>query len=358
MINGTARPRRTSRAISAVAGVAAVTIALVGCSAATSGDSSDGASGEVVWADYGGPTNESRQIAYFDSFEEETGTKVISASLSDAIMASMLEGGEGDYDVIQVSSDSLIKYRDNILPLPSGATKADTFPDDIQNYAVGGFLIGITQGWLTETYADGGPQNWADFFDTKKYPGKRAWPGSPGSYDASFELALMADGVAEEDLYPLDLDRATAKLDTIRDDLVFYESYPEVQTLLSTGSAAIAVSVTGQFTALINQGLDVTVQWNEAFLSPNFFVVPAKAKNAEAAFELAEWLSDGERQGVFTERTFYGPANSVVFDFIGDDIAKRLPGGPGNDGSLYFDEQYRADNLDELVSRYTDWLAG
>ncbi|PWB96009.1 extracellular solute-binding protein [Salinibacterium hongtaonis] len=358
MISATAGSRRRKRALSALAGVAAVTVALVGCSSATGGDSSGSEGGEVVWADYGGPTNESRQIAYFDGFEEETGIKVISASLSDAIMAKMLEGGEGDYDLIQVSSDSLIKYKDNIVALPDSATKSDTLPEGIRDYAIGGFLIGIAQGWITDTYPDGGPQDWADFFDTKKFPGKRAWPGSPGSYDASFELALLADGVAQEDLYPLDLDRATAKLDSIRGDLVFYESYPEVQTLLSTGSASIAVSVTGQFTALINQGLDVTVQWNEAFLSPNFFVVPAKAKNPENAFEIAEWLTDGERQAVFTERTFYGPANEVTFDFLENSTAKRLPGGPGNDGSIYFDEQFRADNLDELVGRYTDWLAG
>ncbi|MCW4385085.1 extracellular solute-binding protein [Salinibacterium sp. SYSU T00001] len=353
----TAAPgRNRNRSLLGLAGAAALAIAMAGCSTpAAEGETSGG---EVVFADYGGPTNESRQIAYFDSFQDETGTRVVSASLQDAIMYSMLEGEEGDYDLIQVSSDSLIKYKENLAVLPDGVPRADTFPEEIQDYAVGGFLIGITQGWLTDTFPDGGPQDWADFFDTEKYPGKRAWPGAPGSYDASFELALLADGVAPEDLYPLDLDRAVAKLDSIRDDLVFYESYPEVQTLLSTGSASIAVSVTGQFTALMNQGLDVTVQWNEAFLSPNFFVIPESAENKEAAYELATWLADGERQAVFTERTFYGPANEATFDYLPEDVASKLPGGPGNDGSLYFDEQYRADYLEELTSSYTEWLAG
>lgn len=357
MLRTTAYGRR-NRAVASIAVASALAVALAGCSAPAEGDDTDTASGEVIWADYGGPTNESRQIAYFDAFGEETGTKVISTSLEDAVSYTMLEGGEGDYDLIQVSTDSLLKYKENLVALPDDVPRGDNLPENIQDYAVGGFLIGIAQGWLTETYPDGGPQDWADFFDTKKFPGKRAWPGSPGSYDASFELALLADGVAYDDLYPLDLDRAEAKLDTIRDSLIFYESYPEVQTLLSTGSASIAVSVSGQFTGLMNQGLDVTVQWNEAFLSPNFFVIPKGAKNQKQAFELATWLSGGEAQAVFTERTLYGPANSETFDFLSDEVADKLPGSPTHKGSIYFDEQYRADNLDELVSRFTNWLAG
>lgn len=353
------RRRARSRPLLITLGAAAIGI-LAGCAAepapATEGDAD--LSGEVVWADYGGPTNESRQVAYFDSFAQETGVDVVSASFEDAIAYAMLEGGEGDYDLVQVSTDSLLRYRDHLLPLPDDVAKGDALPEEIRDYAVGGFTIGIAQGWLTETFDDGGPQDWADFFDTETYPGKRAWPGSPGSYDASYEIALLADGVAPEDLYPIDFDRATAKLDSIRDDLVFYTSYPEVQTLLSSGSASIAVSVTGQFTALENAGVDVTVQWDEAFLSPNFFVVPKTAAHPDSAFALADWLTDPERQAVFTELTQYGPANATTFELLDADTVSALPNAPEHADALPFDEQWRADHLDELTDRYADWLAG
>ena len=55
---------------------------------------------------------------------------------------------------------------------------------------------------------------WADLFDTAKIPGKRTfykW-SAPGV----LEIALLADGVAPDKLYPLDLDRAFKKLDTIK----------------------------------------------------------------------------------------------------------------------------------------------
>ena len=238
---------------------------------------------------------------------------------------------------------------------PSG----DLVPENLRPFVLGGFYIGVAQGWLTETFADGGPQDWVDFFDTEKYPGKRAWPGSPGFFDASYEIALLADGVAPEDLYPLDIDRATEKLNTIRDDLVFYQSYPEVQQLLSSKSAAIAVTVTGQFTALQRSGLDVTIQWNQAFQALNGFVIPEMSNNPEAVAALAVWINQPENQAVFTERTLYGPANSAVFDELSPEVAADVVNSPDHAESLLsWDEQWRADNKDLLLDSYTAWLAG
>ncbi|MFG6446194.1 extracellular solute-binding protein [Microbacterium sp. P06] len=357
-LNGYRRGATIAVAIGAIAALA------TGCAGAspTEGSSSGGddtaISGQVVWADFGGPTNESRQVAYFDGFIDETGVDVVSSSIEDAIYYPMLEGEAGDYDVFQVSTADVLAYPDHIQEIPEDA-QGDLIDESLRPYVVGGFYIGIGQGWLTETFPDGGPQDWVDFFDTEKYPGKRAWPGSPGFFDGSYELALIADGVAPEDLYPLDLDRATAKLNTIRDDLVFYQSYPEVQQLLSSGSASIAVSVTGQFKALQNSGLDVTVQWNQAFQALNGFVIPEQSNNPEAVKALASWINQPENQAVFTERTGYGPVNSAVFDEISDDVAKNVVNSPDHaDGLLQWDEQWRADNKDLLIDSYTAWLAG
>ncbi|HEX7825559.1 MAG TPA: extracellular solute-binding protein [Mycobacterium sp.] len=355
------RPRRLALAVTGLVGVAALAVGCAGGSgaAAPSGDSEDPAiSGQIIWADFGGPTNESRQIAYFDGFFDDTDVEVVSTSIEDAIYYPMLEGEEGDYDVFQVSTADVLAYPDHIQEIPEAA-RGDLVDEDLRPYVMGGFYIGVAQGWLTETFPDGGPQDWVDFFDTEKYPGKRAWPGSPGFFDGSYEIALLADGVAVEDLYPLDLERATAKLNTIRDDLVFYQSYPEVQQLLSSGSAAIAVTVTGQFTALQRSGLDVTVQWNQAFQALNGFVIPEKSNNPDAVKALAEWINDPVNQAVFTERTLYGPVNSAVFDELPPEVAANVVNSPEHaDTLISWDEQWRADNKDLLLESYGTWLAG
>lgn len=352
-----------SRRIGALTlGSATAASLLAGCAsgATPAADAADGAelSGDIVWADYGGPTNESRQIAYFDGFLDDTGVEVVSTSIEDAVYMSMLTGDPGDYDVFQASASEVLENSENIYELPEGV-RGDLLPENVQPYYLGGFVFGETQGWLTETFPDGGPQDWADFFDVDAFPGKRAWPGTPGSFDASYEIALLADGVAPEDLYPLDLERAEAKLDSIRDDLLFYQSYPEVQQLLTSGSVSIAVTVTGQFTALRNAGEDVTVQWNQAFAVPSGFVAPADVRNPDEVEALAAWMDDPDNQAVFTERTGYGPVNPEVFDLLDDDVAADLVNSPEHaDDVLYWDTEWRAENYELLLNSYTAWLAG
>ena len=75
--------RRAALALTALVGVGALVAGCAGGGGSdpTNGDDGPQISGNVIWADYGGPTNESRNIAYFDGFYDETGVEVISASL-------------------------------------------------------------------------------------------------------------------------------------------------------------------------------------------------------------------------------------------------------------------------------------
>jgi len=331
---------------------------LAGCAVdATPAAESGGLEGQIVWADYGGPTNEARYAAYFDDFADETGVEVVPVTISDAMLYALLDGERGEYDAFQVGIRDVLTYSENLAEIPEAA-RGDLIPEEARPYMLGAFFLGTAQGWLTETFPDGGPQDWADFFDVEAFPGKRAWPGSPGAFDGSFEIALLADGVAPEDLYPLDLDRATAKLDSIRDHLVFYQSYPEIQQLLSSGSAAIGVGVTGQFSSLKKAGLDVTVQWNEAFQTINGFAVTDAASNPVAVAALAEHLNDPAGQAAFTEATLYGPVNSAVFDELPAEVLDDVVNAPSHDNLILWDEKWRGSNRDLLISTYTAWLAG
>ena len=81
------------------------------------------------------------------------------------------------------------------------------------------------------------PAGWADLFDTEEIPGKRTfykW-SAPGV----LEIALLADGVPADKLYPLDLDRAFKKLDTIKNDIVWWGGGAESQQLLASGEARV-----------------------------------------------------------------------------------------------------------------------
>ena len=51
-----------------------------------------------------------------------------------------------------------------------------------------------------ERFPGAKPQSLEDFFDTTKFPGRRAMKRGSGKYN--LELALLADGVAPKDIYP------------------------------------------------------------------------------------------------------------------------------------------------------------
>jgi len=343
----------------AVAAALATGLILTSCassgSPASSGDSAAGG-GSVVWADYGGSTNESFNVVYFDDFTEEAGTEVISTTIAGAIQNEMFDGGEGDYDAQMTGLAEVELYKDNLQILPDSVPRSDMLPESVQDYAFGGMMIGYAQAYLTDNFPDGGPTDWAGFWDVEAFPGMRAVPGE--YHDYMFEAALLADGVAPEDLYPIDFDRAEAKLDELRPNLTFYTEYPQVQQLLSSDSVVLAFGPNGLFAGLSNEGLDVTVVWDEAFVEANLFVIAAGAPNPENAFALAAFLADPERQAAFSERTNYGPSSSEAFEYMAEELVERLPNAPSHTEIVLADAANRADAYAESVDRYTAWLAG
>ncbi|WP_159502461.1 extracellular solute-binding protein [Microbacterium sp. 18062] len=346
---------RTRRG-SIIGAVLVAGVAVTGCAATTpAADSSDEAlSGQIVWADWGGSTNEAFEDIFFAPFTEETGVEVVPTIMSASVQYEMLEGGEGDYDTMMTGMSEVVLYSENLVPLPEGIPRSDQLDAAAAEFTIATPIIGYAQGYLADAFPGGGPETWADFWDTETFPGKRAVPGEYS--DFMFEAALLADGVAPEDLYPLDLDRAVAKLDELKPDMVFYTEYPQVQQLLTSEGASIAFAPNGQYAALKNAGVEVTVSWYQALVEANPFVVPTGASNQAATFALAELLADPELQADFSRRTDYGPSNSAAFDFLTDDEIAALPNAPEHTDIIWSDAENRAELYQEMTDRYTEWL--
>lgn len=355
---GSRKIRRTATmGLSMVASAALLVGCAVGADDGESGSDAQELSGEIIWADFGGPTNEARQSVYFDPFTADTGIEVVSVVVTDSIQNTMMDGGPGEYDATHVGLDRVYANMDNVIEIPAEFQDME-LPEDIRSHAFATFFVGHAQGYLTDTFPDGGPQTWADFWDIETYPGQRAWPGAPGSYDSSCEIALLADGVEPDDLYPLDFDRCTAKLDELRPNIVFYQSYPEIQQLIASGTAAVAVGPSGQFTALRNAGEDVTISWDQAIVAPNVIAIPAQAPNPDAILALAEYFHDPERQAEFSTLTNYGPGNPDAYEFIPEEVQDNLVNAPAHTTVVFQNSRERSELREELLEWYTTWLAG
>lgn len=231
----------------------------------------------------------------------------------------------------------------------------------VDDCGVAGDTFSFTVAYNSDEFADDPPESWQDFFDTEKYPGKR---GIWGSYvvNGILEGALLADGVAPEDLYPLDLDRAFAKLDTIRDDITFYDSLAQSEQLMTSHEASMVL--TGTSTSGYHVATEGNPEWkpvwNQAVESWDYWIVP-KGANLDAATALLNRIASPEAQSDLAERT---PSGWTVKDItpepeLSGELETWSPGVPENrEQTIQLDQDWWAKNYEETNARWTEWVSG
>jgi putative spermidine/putrescine transport system substrate-binding protein len=281
-------------------------------------------SDRVVVADFGGTTRDARRSVYFDPFTEQTGIGVITPDFDPAKYELMAKRGRSQWDGADTPPLYAVKLADDkvLERFPAAVTRSDVVSPPFRAFDTAGYTISINQGYLKGRFGARGPESWADFWDLKKFPGKRAV--SVGFY--MIEPALLADGVPGDQLYPLDFERALAKLEEIRDHTLFYSTLAEGQEYLQAGTVSIAQLTNGRLYGLAQQGVDVVTVWNQALYQGwNGATVPHGAPHADAMFALAEFMMDPKRQAAFSKATGYGPANPKALELMDDALLAQMP---------------------------------
>lgn len=311
----------------------------------------------IVVGTSGGIEVDALQRAFFDEFEAETGIEVRPINREGlGPLRAMVESGNVDVDVITFDIfDANTACEDNLLePID------DTIVDRSEFLAWGDLpcALAITIGtsakaYLTETYPDGGPVTWADFWDTEAFPGVRTMRNSP--FD-NLEFALLADGVAPEDLYPLDLDRAFAKLDEIYPHVgVWWESAAQPAQLLIDGEVEIATGWNGRFYNAVNQGVDVTTEFYHAAINSGPRGIPRGSENAYWAQQLLAIMAKPENQAVMAEIFGYGGTHRDSLQYVSEDIRPLLPSAYADD-LVEVDFSWWNENGAIAVDRWNRWM--
>ena len=168
--------------------------------------------------------------------------------------------------------------------------------------------------YSSEKFKDGGPKSWADFFDTKKFPGPRGVPNV--GLDSAWSVpaaALLADGVTPEELVPFDLDRAYKKLDQLKPDIrAFYTTFSQSQDILRSGEVVVNMMTDGRALQLVNAGTPVGISFDQGFQFISAFCVVKGSPNAKNGMRLLNYmLAHPEKQAVFASLTGYGPTTNA-----------------------------------------------
>jgi putative spermidine/putrescine transport system substrate-binding protein len=313
---------------------------------------------EVVYADYGGLTDDARQAVFFSTFEEATGINVVTAEADSARFRLMAESGKSEWDSMDTDGFDVVDFAEAGLlqKLPAEVTRADMVPAAYQDYATSGLAYSVTQGSLQGTFSGPGPESWADFWNLSRFPGKR---GLFTFFLAIPEIALLADGVAPEEMYPLDIPRAMAKLEEIKKDTLFFETYAQAQQMLQDETISVAAMPAQRFLQLENFSIPVNVVWNEAvYVSWTGNAIPVGAPHSDAAFAFVDWMQDPRRQAEFSRLALVGPNNSGALEYMTDDLLAKMPNSPEHlDVAFEMDQAAVAAQIGEISDAYTAFLA-
>lgn len=198
---------------------------------------------ELVVVNWGGAAVRNYDTAYGKPFAAETGIDVEidgSGPLPGRIKA-MVESRQVVWDVCDADLFTAMKLGAAGLLEPIDYALVDrnkVEPGYAVEHGIASYIYSWGLAYDSERFGQAPPMTATDIFDTQKFPGKRALYNGVQS---TCELALLADGVAPESLYPLDIPRAVRKVKSLGRDLVLWGRDAEAQRLLQQGEVAMAV---------------------------------------------------------------------------------------------------------------------
>lgn len=326
---------------------------------------------------WGGDYGLSQTEAYLKPFTAETGieTTMVDADNPAVPLKAMVEANNVTIDVFDVELSDALRLCDEglveVLPmeeLPAGAdgtpAASDFIDGALTDCAVGSIVWSTVVAYNTETV--GGASTLADFFDITAFPGKRGLRKGP---KANLEMALVADGVPANEVYAMldtdeGVDRAFAKLDTIKDNVVWWEAGSQPPQLLADGEVVMSTAYNGRlFSTIVMDKKPLDVIWDGQIIDLDMFVIPKGAPNKDAAWQFIKYATQTKPLADQARWIPYGPARKSSAPLVGKykddvtDMGPHMPTAPANlTSAILNDSIFWADKDIELSERFNAWL--
>lgn len=335
---------------------------------------------DLTVVSWGGAYTKSQVEAYHKPWQAKTGKTITSEDYNGGIaeIKAQVEAGNVTWDMVDVELSDAVRACDeglvepidpSILPAGADGTPAgdDFLPGTLHECAVAS-IVWSTIFAYDKSKLPNGPTTIADFFDLKKFPGKRGLRKNP---KANLEMALMADGVPAAEVYdvldtPEGVDRAFAKLDTIKDSVVWWEAGAQPPQLLADGEVVMTTAYNGRiFNAVAGEDKPFEIVWDGQVWDLDLWVVLKGAPHKEAAIDFLKFSTATEQLAAQASWISYGPARKSSSPLVGKyatkdiDMKPQMPTNPDNlKNATQNNFEFWADNQDELNERFNAWLAG
>ncbi len=342
---------------------------------------------DMTIVSWGGAYSASQDKAYHQPYmANNPGVNIINDESSPegvAKLRAMNEAGNITWDVVDLEAADAIRACDEglaieidadtqLAPAPDGTSASEDFGDMlVSDCFIPQIVFSTTFGYRVDMVPDGAepPKGACDAFDLKTYPGKRALNKRP---IANMEWALLCDGVAYADVYDAleteeGVARAFAKLDTIKDQTIWWSASAEPIQLLADGEVFMASAYNGRlFSMIVEQNQPIAMAWNWQMFDIDGWVVPAglPEDRMKRAMDFIYFATDTQRLADQAKYISYGPARASSAPLVGKhaelgiDMAPHMPTDPNNAENTFVNNYlWWADNRDDLDAKFQVWLA-
>ena len=301
---------------------------------------------------WGGPWLEAATANLFEPFTKETGIEIRTVSpVSFAKLAAQVQTGVYEFDVTTLGGGDIVRANQaGIIEAIDAPYEGGLFENGAASHA-----FATVMAWRTDTIK-GTPKSWADFWDVERFPGGR----SLQRYAARvLPIALLADSIPVEDLYPLDIDRAFAKLDEIKPHIrVWWTAGAQSTQILRDGEIDMIGIWHGRYFEAEDAGAPVAMTWNQAEIDRAYWVIAKETPNMEAAKQFVEFATSARPLAGFASQASYGALNPAANEFVPDAAKPRMPTSSEN-YQLTFEQDMDNWGGDpaEVSARFDEWLA-
>ena len=336
---------------------------------------------DLVIVSWGGAYTASQQNAYHEPYmAANPDIKIINDDSGNDAVAKLRAMAEADnwswHLVDMVAADAILSCDEGLIDevdhdaILAAAPDGTPATEDFGNLIVSPCFIpqivySTTFGYRTDL-VKAAPTSIADVFDLEKIPGKRSLEKKAIN---NLEWALLADGVAPDQVYDLletddGVARAFAKLDTIKDQVIWWEKGAQTPQLLADGEVVMGSTYNGRlFSVIEEEKQPIAMMWDWQVFDLDGWVIPKGAPDKDEVLKYVKFATDTQRLADQAKFISYGPARASSAPLVGKhatlgiEMGPHMPTNPENArNTLVYNYEFWADNVDDLNERFTAWL--
>ena len=346
---------------------------LMGCQPATDNES-------LTVVSWGGSYAQACVKAYHEPFTAKSGIKIRLEDYNGGLaqIRAQVETGNVHWDVVDMEiadavlacDEGLLEFiaADDLPPGPDGTPAAQDFlPDTLTECGVGTLFYSTIYAYNRENFSGPRPATIEDFFDVKKFPGRRGMRRTP---QVNLEFALMADGISPDQVYATlgtaeGVNRAFRKLDTIKEHIVWWKAGAQPPQMLADGEVVMSTAYNGRiFNAQVLENQPFTVVWDGQVLDQGQLAIVAGTSRLEAARRFLAFAARTESMARVGRYISYSPVRRSGSALItthletGIDMKPHMPTTPENmTRTLHNNWEWWSDHVDQMNERFSAWMA-